>query len=160
MRLVEFNALDEASAARELRRCCGSTRWVDSMTRGRPFPNAAAMIDFGDAVWASLESADWLEAFAAHPRIGESTASGWEAQEQAGSRSADREAKARLLAGNQQYEARFGYIFIVCATGKSIDTMMETLERRLQNEPRKELQIAAEEQRQITRLRLGKLLEA
>ena len=178
MRLEEVNALDEESAARTLQRCCGSSRWAQAMARARPFPSAAAMMDLGDAVWVSLDAADWFEAFAAHPRIGEpaspklasvdlseggardgSSTSGWESVEQSGVQLADDDARRRLAEGNARYEARFGYIFIVCATGKSVEQMLEMLETRLKNDPHEELRIAAEEQRQITRLRLGKLLD-
>ena len=166
MQLDAFNALDAESAAAELRRCCGSTRWVESMTRARPFPNAGAMADIADAVWLSLGSADWLEAFAAHPRIGEAKPPGpggsgpsWEEQEQSSTRSATEKVKERLAARNHQYEARFGYIFIVCATGKTAEQMLALIEDRLQNDSQEELRIAVEEQRQITRLRIGKLLE-
>jgi hydroxyisourate hydrolase len=167
MQLDAFNALDAESAAAELRRCCGSTRWVESMTRARPFPSAEAMADVGDAVWMSLGSADWLEAFAAHPRIGEAKppgsgggGPGWEEQEQRSTRSATEKVKERLAARNHQYEARFGYIFIVCATGKTAEQMLALVEDRLQNDSHEELRIAVEEQRQITRLRIGKLLES
>ena len=163
MRLEEVNALDEESAARTLQRSCGSSRWAQAMARARPFPSAAAMMDLGDAVWLSLDAADWFEAFAAHPRIGEtasgSSTSGLEVEEQSGVRLADADARRRLAEGNARYEARFGYIFIVCATGKSVEQMLEILEARLKNDPHEELRIAAEEQRQITRLRLGKLLD-
>ena len=166
MHLDAFNALDAEAAAAELRRCCGSTRWVESMTRARPFPSAAAMADVADAVWLSLGSADWLEAFAAHPRIGEAKPAGsggsgpsWEEQEQSSTRSATEKVKERLAARNHQYEARFGYIFIVCATGKTAEQMLALVEDRLQNDSHEELRIAVEEQRQITRLRIGKLLE-
>jgi 5-hydroxyisourate hydrolase / 2-oxo-4-hydroxy-4-carboxy-5-ureidoimidazoline decarboxylase len=179
MRLEQVNALDEESAARTLLRCCGSSRWAQAMVRARPFPSAAAMMDLGDAVWVSLDAADWFEAFAAHPRIGEpvspklagvdsseggpsgpgGSSRGWEGEEQSGARLADADARRRLAEGNGQYEARFGYMFIVCATGKSVEQMLEVLEARLKNDPHEELRIAAEEQRQITRLRLGKLLD-
>ncbi len=193
MRLEQLNALDPESASHALNRCCRSARWVDMMVRARPFPSAEAMAECADAIWASLDAADWLEAFAAHPRIGESRGAAasklgvgglsesasrgsggsggssgggdlsgsatWEEQEQAGARWAAHDARERLAEGNRQYEARFGYIFIVCAAGKTVGNMLEILEGRLENHPRKELQVAAEEQRQITRLRLGKLLE-
>src|SRR4030095_6164895 len=85
MRLDDVNALDEESAARMLQRCCGSSRWAQAMVRARPFPSAAAMMDLGDAVWVSLDAADWFEAFAAHPRIGEtSSGSGTSALEGGG----------------------------------------------------------------------------
>lgn len=181
MHLDAFNMLDEESAAHALRRCCGSARWVESMARARPFPSAEAMADIGDAVWMSLGSADWLEAFAAHPRIGETKSGGpaspkpggdgrsegglappglgWEEQEQSTARSATEKVKERLAARNHQYEARFGYIFIVYATGKTAEQMLAIVEDRLQNDSHEELRIAVEEQRQITRLRIGKLLE-
>lgn len=166
MHLDAFNALDAESAAAGLRRCCGSTRWVESMTRARPFPSADAMADISDAVWQSLASPDWLEAFAAHPRIGEAKPPGpggggpsWEEQEQSSTLSAPEKVKERLAARNHQYEARFGYIFIVCATGKTAEQMLALVEDRLQNDSHEELQIAVEEQRQITRLRIGKLLQ-
>jgi 5-hydroxyisourate hydrolase / 2-oxo-4-hydroxy-4-carboxy-5-ureidoimidazoline decarboxylase len=177
MRLDDLNALDEESAARTLQRCCGSSRWALAMVRARPFPSAAAMMDLGDAVWVSLDAADWFEAFAAHPRIGETSDGGdgpstsglpteaqrakvgWESEEQSGARRADADALRRLAEGNRQYEARFGYIFIVCATGKTVEEMLAIVEARLKNDPHEELRIAAEEQRQITRLRLGKLLD-
>src|SRR5437762_11567149 len=96
MRLEAFNALDEESAVRELRRCCGSTRWVDAMIRARPFPSAEAMADTADSIWTSLDAADWLDAFAAHPRIGElrpgaSNTAGGVQREQAGGRSGPNE---------------------------------------------------------------------
>jgi 5-hydroxyisourate hydrolase / 2-oxo-4-hydroxy-4-carboxy-5-ureidoimidazoline decarboxylase len=168
MRLEEVNALDEESAARTLLRCCGSSRWAQAMVRARPFPSVAAMMDLGDAVWVSLDAADWFEAFAAHPRIGEAPtgvdasvtrSARWEGEEQSVARLADADARRRLAEGNGQYEARFGYIFIVCASGKSVEQMLEMLEARLKNDPHEELRIAAEEQRQITRLRLGKLFD-
>lgn len=132
------------------------------MTAARPFTSAEAMAAAGDAIWESLDENDWLEAFAGHPRIGETRPSGsaWEHEEQAGAESAAHDAWERLAAGNHQYEARFGYIFIICATGKSVDEMLDILDRRLLNDPQKELRVAAEEQRQITRLRLVKLLKA
>lgn len=112
----------------------------------------------------SLQPDDWLEAFSAHPRIGDSSrAPGhptWAAQEQAGLQSASEMVRARLAEANRRYEARFGYIFIVCATGKSADEMLAIVEERLSHDPETELQVAGEEQRNITRLRLERLLSA
>jgi 2-oxo-4-hydroxy-4-carboxy-5-ureidoimidazoline decarboxylase len=159
MKLDEFNALDEESATREFLRCCGSTRWAREMAAVRPFESAEMMMASADATWARLERQDYLEAFAAHPRIGESRGSGaWSQQEQSGMASADQDARERLAQLNREYEARFGYIFIICATGRSAAEMAAALERRLHNAPADELRIAAEEQRTITRLRLEKLL--
>ena len=143
------------------------------MTAARPFDTAAAIGATADAVWWSLDRADWREAFAAHPTIG-SGASGrsggsgrshgldtseWSAREQAGVASASAGLRERLAAANREYERRFGYIFIVCATGKSADEMLAILEQRLANDPETELRVAAEEQGKITRLRLLKLLD-
>jgi 2-oxo-4-hydroxy-4-carboxy-5-ureidoimidazoline decarboxylase len=167
MRLEDLNALAGESAARELLRCCDSARWARLMAVARPFPSADAMAVAADAIWWSLEPADWLEAFAAHPRIGE-TGGGrgatrevgeWSASEQAGVAEAAEEPRRRLAAANRDYEARFGYIFVVCATGKTAGAMLDLLDRRLRNDPHEELLVAAEEQRKITRLRLAKLLQ-
>jgi len=158
MRFDDFNALDEESAERELLRCCASARWAKMMAESRPFESAPAMADTADSIWRSLDATDWQEAFAAHPRIG-SHATGWAGQEQSGARSGSDDARERLADLNHQYEARFGYIFIVCATGKTAGEMCDLLEKRLQNDPAEELAIAAEEQRKITRVRLAKLVE-
>jgi OHCU decarboxylase len=169
MRLVDLNALDGDAAAREFMRCCGSSRWARKMASDRPFASLDAVVGAADATWAGLDRADWLEAFAAHPQIGQraSGAGGaggadtarWSAAEQAGVSAAADATRARLAEANREYEARFGYIFIVCATGKTAGAMLELLERRLQNDPDVEIQIAAEEQRKITRLRMTKLLD-
>src|SRR5206468_6764936 len=121
----------------------------------RPFDCLDAMLQHSDAVSRSLGSADWLEAFAAHPRIGgSSAASSWSSDEQSGMNAAGAPVRERLAAGNRAYKARFGHIFIVCATGKSADEMLSLLEARIGNDPADELRIAAEEQRKISRLRL------
>ena len=127
----------------------------------RPFETADGLQASASAIWSSLGRKDWLEAFAAHPKIGEQrSVSAWSAAEQAGMQSADSAARTRLAALNAQYESRFGYIFIVCATGKSPAEMLSTLETRLSNDADRELPIAAEEQRKITALRLAKLVDA
>jgi len=150
-------SVDEAFAA--FMGCCGSSRWADGMTAARPFASADSMMVTGDVIWAALDRADWLEAFAAHPRIGDARARGEAAREQAGAAGADDDVKRRLAERNRDYEDRFGYIFIVCASGKSASEIVTILERRLSNDPARELPIAAEEQRQITRLRLARLLD-
>ena len=159
MTLGELNALEAGRADAEFRRCCGSARWADAMTRARPFPDVDAMIAFGDTMWATLAPADRLEAFAAHPRIGERRpVSAWSSEEQAGMRQADQRTQEKLAALNVDYQERFGYIFIVCATGQSSGDMLAMLEARLSNDAPTELTVAAEEQRKITALRLRKLV--
>ncbi len=180
MRLDDLNALDAESAARALLRCCGSTRWAARMAAARPFAHMDAAAVSADDIWSALDEADWLEAFAAHPRIGSDRAGGsgessgpgksrgsggldpnqtWAAQEQARVADAAPDVRERLAARNRDYEVRFGYIFIVCATGKSAGEMLGLLESRMANDPHTELRIAADEQRKITRLRLAKLLD-
>jgi 2-oxo-4-hydroxy-4-carboxy-5-ureidoimidazoline decarboxylase len=160
MTVDELNRLDAGRARAELLRCCGSTRWAATMAEARPFEDLGAMRARSDEIWRSLARADWFEAFAAHPKIGDRrTASAWSAAEQSGMQSADGDVRERLERLNVEYEQRFGFIFIVCATGKAPGEMLALLERRLTNRPEIELPLAAEEQRKITALRLAKLVD-
>jgi 2-oxo-4-hydroxy-4-carboxy-5-ureidoimidazoline decarboxylase len=163
--VAQINKLDEAEASAQFLRCCGSTRWAAAMTARRPFAHEAALHAAAQEVFHTLDRADWLQAFAAHPKIGDldslrarfaATAS-WSAREQAGVVGADEAVLRALVDGNRKYEAKFGHIFIVCATGKSAAKMLTLLERRLNNQPDEELAIAAREQEKITQLRLEKL---
>ncbi len=130
----------------------------------RPFANVSGLYETADTIWRNLERADWLEAFSHHPQIGEKAAVGsasaqkWAEGEQTGARAADEDVKSRLVRGNREYFEKFGYIYIVCATGKSAEEMLALLDQRLQNDSARELPIAAEQQRLITRIRLEKLL--
>jgi OHCU decarboxylase len=137
--------------------CGGSKRWARGMARARPFSDESALLAGADRTWLELSEDDWLEAFAAHPRIG-ARASGQAAAEQAGARGASPETLAALARANREYEERFGYIFIVCASGRSAEEMLDLCRRRLHNAPAEELKVAAEEQRKITRLRLERWL--
>jgi OHCU decarboxylase len=128
------------------------------MVASRPFGNRDTLLERSDSIWRSLRREDWLQAFAAHPRIGSRDTQGWAAGEQAGARDADAAVLARLSTRNREYESRFGYIFIVCASGKRAADMLALLESRLENDPDVELHLAAEEQRKITQLRLDKLI--
>jgi OHCU decarboxylase len=164
--LQQLNALAPEQAKAEFLKCCGSQAWAKTMSEARPFIDVGALFYKADSSWWSLGEEDWLEAFRAHPKIGEQKAAvaqseqarSWSAREQSGVQNAAAETKASLAAGNQEYEERFGFIFIVCATGKSSEEMLRTLNQRLQNDRGTELRAAAEEQRKITRLRLEKLL--
>ncbi len=164
--LPSLNALPAEAAVERLRRCCGSRRWAQAMADLRPFADAEDLFAVAKRVWEGLAPADWLEAFAAHPRIGGKDAlrekfaatRAWARGEQAGAAQASEEVLAALERGNADYERRFGYIFIVCATGKSAAEMLELLRERLSHPPHKELKIAAAEQAKITQLRLRKLL--
>jgi len=156
----DLNHLDPESAEAAFTRCCGSTAWARAMAAARPYASPEAMANAGDAIWRSLAPGDWLEAFAAHPKIGErSRDSSWSEREQSGMQSADDDVRRRLVSGNAEYASRFGYIFIVCATGKTAAEMLTALETRLSNDPAEELGVAQEEQRKITQLRLAKLVD-
>ena len=164
MKLEDFNALPIARAEAALLECCGSTRWASRLAAQRPFAGLNDLCEAADSIWLNLEPVDWLEAFSRHPQIGEKPAIGpdssrkWAEGEQSGARSATEDVRTRLAQGNRVYREKFGYIFIVCATGKSADEMLALLEQRLQNDPAHELKIAVQQQRLITRLRLEKLL--
>jgi 2-oxo-4-hydroxy-4-carboxy-5-ureidoimidazoline decarboxylase len=158
--------MPETEARAGFLRCCGSERWAAAMTAGRPYREAPALFAAAEACWNGLGHEDWLEAFGHHPRIGERDAlrarfaatHAWAASEQAGAGAADAVVLEALAEANRRYQARFGYTFIVCATGKSAEAMLAGLEARLRNDPERELPIAATEQAKITRLRLEKLL--
>jgi 2-oxo-4-hydroxy-4-carboxy-5-ureidoimidazoline decarboxylase len=163
----QLNRLDDAAARAAFERCCGARRWVDRMCGGRPFRDQAALLAAADRAFEGLERVDWLEAFAHHPRIGDmaslrakyASTAAWAGEEQRGAAAAGEDTLAALADGNRAYEQRFGYIFILCATGKSADEMLAMLRARMPNPPEREIRIAAEEQMKITRLRLEKLLE-
>ena len=159
MTLDELNMLPSLEAEATLLRCSGSRRWAGQMASARPFATCDALYEAAQRIWWSLDPDDWREAFAAHPRIGERRGTAWSLQEQSGAQSAAETTQAQLAAVNAAYEARFGYIFIVCATGKSGDEMLTVARRRLGNDPASELRVAATEQAAIARLRLGKLLD-
>lgn len=162
--IAALNALSGADAAAAFKRCCGSTKWAAAMTVARPFEDVAALLRIGERVWWSLGIDDHLEAFAAHPRIGESKApaSGdakWSQGEQRGAAGASAQTLAELAEANRAYEAQLGFIYIVCASGRSADEMLADLRGRLASSREVELRTAAEEQAKITRLRLIKLVE-
>ncbi len=143
----------------ELRACCASRKWSEAVAAGRPYKSWDALVEKSDRVWTSLAPEDWNEAFLAHPRIGEQKPGArWTAQEQSGTGGSSDETMRALAAGNRAYEQKFGRVFLVCATGRSAAEMLANLTERMNNDPRKELQAAAEEQRKITRLRLEKLV--
>jgi 2-oxo-4-hydroxy-4-carboxy-5-ureidoimidazoline decarboxylase len=156
----ELDEGDEMQISAKLLDCCGSRNWVARIIAARPFHNLAHLKTVATETWLQLESADWLEAFSKHPKIGEtSKVSQWSAQEQSGMSSAAADVAAKLAHMNQVYFDKFGWIFIVCATGKSAAEMLALLEARLPNLPADEIRIAAAEQNKITLLRLEKLLQ-
>jgi allantoicase len=150
------NTLFDAS---ELRRVCGSTRWAEQFANARPFDAWDRMIEASNQIWFGLTPDDWLEAFRAHPRIGERRpGSAWTAQEQSGTSGASEETMRALAESNRAYEDKHGFIYLVCATGRTADEMLANLQSRMNNESDAELRVAAEEQAKITALRLEKLV--
>jgi 2-oxo-4-hydroxy-4-carboxy-5-ureidoimidazoline decarboxylase len=165
--IQRLNAASREEAFTELLACCGSIKWAQRMVESRPFANAAALFEASEQNWWELRPGDWLEAFASHPKIGERQAaqnrsghsSEWSAQEQAGMRDAAGETVSALAEANRAYQDRFGYIFIVCATGKQAEEMLALCRERLANDPETEFCTAAREQQKITEIRLKKLIE-
>jgi 2-oxo-4-hydroxy-4-carboxy-5-ureidoimidazoline decarboxylase len=148
-----------------MRRCCGAGWWCDAMAAARPFVDDAAIVTAADHAFDAMPHDAWLEAFTSHPKIGDLGSlrmkfagnEEWSGGEQSGVNGADDATLQGLADGNREYEERFGYLFIVYATGKSAGEMLAILRRRLGNDPETEFLIAAGEQRKITHLRLAKL---
>jgi 2-oxo-4-hydroxy-4-carboxy-5-ureidoimidazoline decarboxylase len=165
MNLELINAWTADLAHDSFMSCCGSRRWSEEMARARPFESAAVLLETARRIWWGLSNDDWLEAFGAHPRIGDidalrakfASTADWASREQAGVDGATEATLRDLAIGNRKYEARFGYIFIVCATGKTAEEMLELLRQRLSNEADAEIKIAAAEQMKITLLRLERI---
>ena len=164
--LQRLNTMTEEEGEKALLSCCGSKNWARRLIDQRPFGDEQALVQVSDSIWRELTQDDWLEAFIHHPKIGEKKAAKvasaqaqrWSEQEQAGEENP--QTLVALQEANRAYEERFGYIFMVCATGKSKEEMLAILRERLQNDPGTEIQVAAEEQRKITNLRLEKLLQS
>jgi OHCU decarboxylase len=163
--LAAWNAADEAMALSAMIACCGAKRWAQAMVKLRPLANVQELSAAADRVWSTMEGPDWMEAFACHPRIGERKAAhavarsvAWSAQEQSSTGLAAERVLTELAEGNALYEERYGFTYIVCATGKSAEEMLAILNRRLASDRATELREAAEQQRQITQIRLGKWL--
>jgi OHCU decarboxylase len=162
--LDRFNSQHPARAEAQLLACCGSYTWASRLAALRPFPTLNELIEQGEAIWATLTETDWLEAFAHHPRIGEKKApttaflASSITEQAAAQKSLDQVAVA-LTRGNRAYEEKFGFIYIVFASGRSAPELLEILNRRLARTREEELQEAARQQLQITNLRLRKWLQ-
>lgn len=157
-RLYDLNHAPAAEAKASLLRCCGSQSWAQKMTERRPFASFRQLSQVAEEVAEGLTPEDWLEAFAAHPRIGDRSGSQWSKQEQSSVRDAATALREELAELNERYWDRFGFIFIICATGKSAAEMLDALKRRLHHSREVEREQAAGEQRLITQIRLRKLL--
>ncbi|MDO8677907.1 MAG: 2-oxo-4-hydroxy-4-carboxy-5-ureidoimidazoline decarboxylase [Acidobacteriota bacterium] len=161
-RWQELDRAAPADALATLSECCGSSRWAGRMVARRPFGSREALLTSAREEWWALSADDWLEAFSHHPRIGDraSLAARFpathhlSAREQSAVPEATEDVLTALADANQAYVDRFGFIFIVCATGKTANEMLDLLRARLPNDRDPELRIAAEEQAKITALRL------
>ncbi len=171
--LAAWNAAQEAEALEAMLACCGSKRWAEAMVGERPIASVRALSEAADRLWSTMQEADWLEAFACHPRIGERQtaplasrpsyaaarrSSAWSHEEQSSANAANELLLAELAEDNQRYEERFGFTYIVCATGKNAAEMLTILKQRLARDRETELREASEQQRQIMQIRLGKWL--
>jgi 2-oxo-4-hydroxy-4-carboxy-5-ureidoimidazoline decarboxylase len=165
--LARWNTLDAEAAAREALPCCGSSAWAAALASKRPIPDEASLLAASNLIWLALPESAWREAFDSHPRIGQTAPQSrataeslrWSAQEQHTALSEDT-AKLALEEANRRYEQKFGRIFIVCASGKTSAEILSLLEARIHNDAATELREAAEQQRQITQLRLHRWLES
>lgn len=161
MTLSQFNNLDKTIASKHLMDCCGSTKWVSEMMRNFPFDSEKELVDTATKYWYdTCSETDWRESFTHHPKIGDvqSLTEKFAGKEQAGVAVATQETIATLAQANTDYENKFGFIFIVCATGKSANEMLQLLLDRLKNTADEELHIAMGEQQKITIIRFKKLL--
>jgi OHCU decarboxylase len=163
--LAEWNTANDEVGMEAMLACCGARRWASAMVVQRPIADIVELSEAADRAWEAMSEADWMEAFACHPRIGERRAApgsekseAWSAQEQASAEAAKASTMRELADGNAHYEKQFGFTYIVCATGKSAGEMLASLKRRLVNDRATELKEAAEQQRQIMQIRLGKWL--
>lgn len=157
MTLAELNSLSDLHAVEEFLKVCGAREWARKMEASRPFETSREAIGRAEELWDSLSRQGRLEAFAAHPRIGDKSGSSWSREEQKGVAAGD---SAKIRSGNEIYEERFGHVFLICATGKSSSEILADLELRLKNAPDREFEIACLEQVKIMRLRMEKLLKS
>lgn len=158
MTLDDLNRAPADDAQQAFLKCCGSSKWAERMSGSRPFSTPDQLFRAADEADRFLVDEDWLEAFSAHPRIGERSASEWSQGEQAAALNAEAAVKQRLSQLNKQYKEKFGFIFIVFASGKSPDEIMNLMEARMRNDRATEISNAAAEQQKITRARLRKLV--
>ena len=167
MTIQDLNHLPPAELKETLYKCCGSTAWVNKMMRLLPMEELVELLDYAEEQWYSCTKEDWQEAFSNHPKIGDleslqkkfSATAEWAGEEQGGATGAKTETLQALQDANKKYEDKFGYIFIISASGKTAEQMLGALQERLENDPAEEINFAAEEQNKITLIRLQKLMQ-
>jgi len=163
MTLSSFNNLDKETVAKKLFSCCGSRKWVSLMMETFPYESGKTMVEKATVAWYDkCDKEDWLESFTHHPKIGDrkSLSEKFAGKEQESVASASGEIIEALAKANKEYEKKFGFIFIVCATGKSASEMLQLLNDRLRNDKEAELNIAMAEQHKITLLRFKKIIDS
>jgi allantoicase len=156
-RITYLNSLTDPAARRFFNTACVTGPWVGAMARGRPYSGLEVVLDAADTAFDLLGAADWMEAFSGHPRIGEKgdqTAN----REQAGLEDAAAATLAAIAEVNRRYEERFGFTYIVYASGKSAEEMLAIAESRLGSTREQEIETASVEQRAITAARLRRML--
>lgn len=156
--LNAFNAAPAQDAERSMLACCASGTFAETVASGRPYADPQALRAAVNAVFATLSWDDILEGLSEHPRIGD-RAAGWSAAEQSGAASASDQVRQALAEGNRAYEERFGHVFLICASGRSGQEMLDQLRARLENDPEAERAVVRAELLQITQLRLTKLVD-
>jgi len=167
MTLFNLNHLPKQQLAEELFKCCSSTAWVNKMLTVFPVEDFIDLTEDAEEKWYECTEEDWKEAFSYHPEIGDidslkkklTSTVQWAAGEQSGINEASEKTLQQFADSNKVYQEKFGYTFIVSATGKSAEEMLAILRSRLSNDPKEEIEIAAEEQNMITKIRLEKLLQ-
>jgi 2-oxo-4-hydroxy-4-carboxy-5-ureidoimidazoline decarboxylase len=167
MTIQELNHLPPVELKEVLYKCCGSTAWVNKMSALLPMEELVELLDYAEEQWYACTQEDWKEAFSNHPKIGDieslkekfASTADWAGDEQGGASQADSETLQALQQANEKYQEKFGYIFIISASGKSAEEMLGALQERLKNDPAEEINVAAEEQNKITLIRIQKLMQ-
>ena len=166
MTIASFDHLERGEKKALLLQCCGSSTWAEKMIQMPPVEDLIDLFEDAEEKWYECSEDDWKEAFLHHPKIGDIDAlrkkfssDKFAGDEQESINQASEKTLELLAKANDLYEKRFGYIFIVCATGKSAEEILEILNARLLNTPQEEIRIAMDEQNKITKLRLEKLFE-
>jgi len=166
MNVQQLNELSEKDAYQTFENCCVAPRWVKRMVAARPFSSNENVYETAQNIWNELTEDDYLAAFEGHPQIGDvstlrakySSTAEKAGHEQSGMSAANEAVLNEMMTINKTYLTTFGFIFIVCATGKTAEQMLTLIKNRINNDREKELNIAAKEQAKITKIRLEKLL--
>ena len=165
MTVASFDHLEIPEKKELLYKCCGSKTWVNFMIDLMPFEDLVDVLEDAEQVWYNCDQADWLEAFSQHPKIGDTNnmkeafpaTAEIAASEQSGMNNASGYIHTEISELNKKYQDKHGFIFIIYASGRSAEILLQSLITRINNDTETELELAAEEQNKITRSRLEKL---